>query len=422
MKMSTYSFSMFKKFLVIFLLGFSSGLPLALVTSTLQAWFAESAMSVFVTGSLSLVGLPYVYRFLLAPLLDRFSLSRLGKRRSWLLILQSCLLLGLNAMAWLSPAQTPMVMFFLAMFLALCSASQDSVIDAHRIEYLSDNEQGLGASLADVGYRLALLLSGGIGLIMAAHWGFTVVYRWAGALMTVGMLTTYLSREPFQAVTQVLSFSESFVIPFQQIGQRPLWLCFLCFIFFYKLGEAFTASTSGIVMPFFIQGLGFSLETIGIVNKIVGTVAVVFGGVVAGFVLLRYQIYRILWFFGILQVLANGLFVFLAIKGQNIHLLSTAVVMDNLAAGMGSTALVALLMRWVDRRFTATQFSLLVSVAMLPRTLSGWIAGSVQPLLGWVGLYELSVILALLFAPFLWQMRHVINGLHGTEGRSRTFA
>lgn len=397
---------MVKRLLIVFILGFSSGLPLALVSSTLQAWFADAGMSVLATGMLSLLGLPYVYRFMWAPILDRYSLlPKLGKRRSWILVMQVLLCLGFNAMAWLSPLTSPMLMAALGFALASLSATQDATIDAHRTEYLPADEYGLGASLAIIGYRLALLAAGGLALIIAQHAGWVVAYRSMGCLMILGMIAILWSPEPSSPLPSNPSFAVSFVAPVRNLFSRPEIIPFCFFILFYKLGEAFTTSTSGVVMPFLIQGIGFSLETIAYVNKILGVVAVVLGGLVAGFVLLRWSLYRALFVFGLIQALTNALFVLLAMVGQDVVIFSCAVVSDNFAAGMGSTALVALFMRFVDRRFTATQFSILVALATLPRVFSGPIGALLQSWVGWVGLYQISFILALGFIPFLLMLR-----------------
>ena len=397
-----------KRLVIVFILGFSSGLPLALVSSTLQAWFAQSGMSIMATGMLSLLGLPYLLRIIWGPLLDRYPLSNLGKRRSWMMLMQVLLLIGFNAMAWCSPNSDPKLLALLAFCMACFSATQDMAIEAHRTEYLPGPEQALGASFAVFGYRLALLFSGGLALVIAQHAGFTVAYRLMGILMLSGVVATYYSPEPSLQSNNKITFIESFIAPLRELKSRPGFLSLLLFILFYKLGESFTTSTSGIVMPFLIQGLGFSLETIGYVNKIMGIVAIVFGGLIAGIVLMRWSLLRALMIFGLLQAVTNMLFVALAINGKSLVLLSLAVVSDNFAAGMGSTALVAMLMRIVDRRFTATQFSILAAISTIPRNFSGPIAATIQAWFGWVGLYQFSVILALGFVPFLILIRHLI--------------
>ncbi|HHF7374424.1 AmpG family muropeptide MFS transporter [Legionella bozemanae] len=390
-----------KRLFIVFILGFSSGLPMALISSTLQAWFAYSGMSVIATGTLSLISLPYAYRIFWGPVLDRYSLFSMGKRRSWILSMQCLLLLGFNLMAWFTPAQYPKLMAFLALILACFSATQDIAIDAHRAEYLPTNEHALGASLAVLGYRIALLLSGGLALVLAQKLGWDFTYRFMGLLMIAGMFAVFFSQEPSVEIKEKNNFVLSFVAPIKELIFRPGVIPLLLFIFCYKLGEAFTTTTSGIVMPFLIQGLGFSLETIGYINKMLGVGSILLGGVCAGFLLMRFSLYRSLLFFGLLQALTNVLFVALAIAGKNVTLLAMAVFFDNFAAGMGSTALVALFMRLVNKQYTGTQFSMLVALSTIPRIISGPVAASIQMAIGWVGLYQLSVIFALAFIPFL---------------------
>lgn len=395
-----------RRLFIVFVLGFSSGLPMALISSTLQAWYASSGMSVLATGALSLVGLPYVYRIFWGPVLDRYSLFDLGKRRSWILTMQCLLLLGFNLMAWFTPEHYPKLLAFLALILACFSATQDVAIDAHRAEYLPIKDHALGASLAVFGYRLALLLSGGLALVMAEQLGWAFTYRFMGFVMVVGMLAVLVSHEPSVELKEKTSFAEAFIDPFKQLVSRPGIVALMLFIFCYKLGEAFTTSTSGIVMPFLIQGVGFSLDTIGYVNKMLGIASILLGGLTAGLLLMRFSLYSSLFVFGLLQALTNVLFVVLAIVGKSITLLSIAVFFDNFAAGLGSTALVALFMRLVDKRFTGTQFSMLVALSALPRIISGPVAASIQMNVGWIGLYEMSIVFALAFIPFLMMIKN----------------
>lgn len=390
-----------KRLFIVFILGFSSGLPMALISSTLQAWYAYSGMSVLATGALSLVSLPYAYRIFWGPVLDRYSLFALGKRRSWILTMQFLLLAGFNLMAWFTPEQYPGFLAFLALILACFSATQDVAIDAHRAEYLPVTEHALGASLAVFGYRLALLLSGGFALIMAEQLGWAFTYRFMGIVMIVGVVAVLFSHEPSIEIKEKNNFAFSFIAPVKELLLRPKIIYLLLFIFCYKLGEAFTTTTSGIVMPFLIQGIGFSLDTIGYVNKMLGIGSILLGGLTAGFILMRYSLYCSLFFFGLLQALTNVLFVALAMVGKNVTLLAIAVISDNFAAGMGSTALVALFMRLVNKQFTGTQFSILVALSTLPRIISGPVAATIQMSIGWVGLYQLSILFALAFIPFL---------------------
>lgn len=411
-----------RRLFIVFLLGFSSGLPLALLGGTLQAWFADAKVSVMTTGLLSLIGFPYIYRFLWAPLLDHFPLTKLGKRRSWILLMQLLLLLGFNALAWLSPTSSPGLMGLIGLLLAVCSATQDVAIDAHRIEYLPPEAHALGASLAVCGYQVALLLSGGLALVMAHHFDWAITYRVMGALLTLGMFSVLITSEPSKPSNiEKASLTEAFIQPAKALLARNGVIWMLLFVLFYKLAEAFTTTNSGIIMPFLIQGLGFSLDVIGYVNKVMGVSAVLLGGLAAGIILTRWSLYRALWTFGFFQSFSHLFFVALALVGKHTTLFAVAVVFNNLALGMGATALVAFLMRWVDKAFTATQFAILIGVSSLPRVFSGPIGGLLERLVGWAGLYEITFLLTLAFVPFIILMQKAgVFDECGTEGGNRT--
>lgn len=395
---------MYKKLFIVFILGFSSGLPLALVSSTLQAWFATTGFPVWGTGLLSLVGLPYLLRFLWSPFLDRYRLFGMGRRRDWIFLMQLLLCIGFQMLTWFSPTISPAIMAIIALMLAACSATQDAAIDAHRAEYLPLSLHGLGASLAILGYRLALLVAGGLALIIAQHTDWIVTYRIMSGLMLLGMIAVIFSSEPSRNAVQPL-VAPSFSAPFKELLLRPDIGIFCLFVLFYKFGEAFTTSTSGIIMPFLIQGMGFSLDTIGYVNKIGGIIASLLGGLVGGVILMRYSLYYALILFGLLQSFTNVIFIALAYSSENMLLLVVAVVSDNFVAGMASTALLALFMRSVHRGFTATQLSILIAVAGIPRVFSGPIGAFLQALCGWGGFYTIAFVISLAFMPFLYRLR-----------------
>lgn len=398
-----------QRLFIVLLLGFSSGLPLSLITGTLQAWYASSGMSVLATGALSLIGLPYAYRVFIGPVVDRYALFAMGKRRSWILSTQVLLLLAFLAMSFLSPQHNPGLLAAVAFLVACLSATQDLAIEAHRVEFLPTSEHGIGASIASFAYRIAMLVSGGLALIMAEAMGWVFTYRCMALGMLVGIFAIVFSKEPTSEIQQHDSLRRAYLEPFKEFFSRPGVLYLLAFVLLFKSGEVFTTTISGIVMPFLIQGLGFSLSTIGYVNKIVAVFAIVLGGLLAGLVLLRYSLFRALLVFGVFQALTNLLFVALAMVGKNTSLLVVAVFSDNFAAGLGATALVALFMRLTDKRFTGTQFSLLVAFSSLPRIVSGPLAALIQMHLGWVGLYQLSVFIALLFIPFLYKIKALIG-------------
>lgn len=396
---------MLKSLLIVFLLGFSSGLPLSLVSSTLQAWFADAGASVWITGWLSLIGLPYLFRFLWAPILDYYNILGLGKRRSWIVLMQFLISGGLLLLAQSSPQQSPWLIAALTFFIATCSATQDAAIDAHRAEYLPIPLHGIGAAVATLAYRIALLLSGGLALVIAEQYGWKITYRLMSGGMILGVLAILLSSEPSRKTPENETLLAGFIEPVRELFTRKEFFFMSLFLVLYKLGEVFTSSISGIVMPFFIQGLHFSLSTIGYVTKIGGMIAIIMGGLTAGIVLIRYSLYQSLMAFGLLQAVTNGLFFLLTVVKPTKIWLIFAVVTDNFATGMETTALVALLMRFVDQRYTATQFSILAALLGMPRVLSGPIGAYLQAKIDWFGLYAVAFISAFAFIPILYHLR-----------------
>lgn len=395
---------------IIFSLGFSSGLPMALISTTLQAWFADVGASVLTTGMLSLLSLPFAYRLILSPLIDRFTILPIGKRRSWMLFTQLVLLIGFNILASLSPINFPQAIIVIAISLAIFATCQDAAIDAYRVECLQFNEYNMGATSALLGYRLALMIAGGFALIMAKHLGWTATYHMMGCLMLIGIITTFCAKESKPVYQPKINFLQMFIEPAKELYHRSNIIYLLFFILFYKFGTVFTSSTSGIVIPFLLQGIGFPLEIVGAINKIFGTIAIILGGITAGFLLNRWSLFSALFLFGLLQTLAIILFLLLAIVGKDISLLAISVGIDNFAAGMSATALVVLFMRLVNKQYVCAQFSILVAFASLPNIFSGPIAAILQSYFGWVGLYKIALILAFCFIPFLFLIRESYLG------------
>lgn len=374
------------RLLVLFLLGFSSGLPFCLVGSTLQAWFSVNAFSVMTVGMLGLIGQPYIYKFFWAPLFDRYAIGHLERRRGWIFLLQAGLILLFLFSSFFNPGESPWLIASIALIIAFFSASQDTVIDAYRTEILPEKERGLGASFAVAGYRIGILISGGLALIIAQYCGWAFTYRLMAVFMLLGVIGNYFAplvkheknQQP-EKINLWLSLKAFF-------HQENAWL-FILFIFLYKLAEAFTSTNSSLIIPFLIQTLHFDLASVGLVNKIGGIIAATTGSVVAGVIMLRWTLFRALFVFGIVQAFSVLFFLNLAIHGNNMVLLTLAVVMDNLAVGMSTTALLALMMSLCEQRFTATHFAFLSAVAALPRMIAGPVGGLLQSIIGWKWLF-----------------------------------
>jgi PAT family beta-lactamase induction signal transducer AmpG len=476
----------------VLLLGFASGLPLALTGQALQAWLAVDGVNIATIGFFGLVGVPYTFKFLWAPLMDRFEPPWLGRRRGWVVVSQGGLALVLFVMASLSPSRQPMLFAQWAVLLAFLSASQDVVVDAYRADVLSDKaEHGLGASLHVFGYRLAMIVSGGIALIWADQWqSWPRVYALMGTIMGAAAALSLFLLPPVHSESKPLASSagreiagfvamlggvfagyylaRSVLILFgldpdggnhwiqllfvlaEIAAALPLawWFArlvrfetlnaslasyfaqpgaalFLLLIVLYKLGDAFAGS---LTTAFLLKGLAFSQAEVGIANKIIGIWLTIFGAIVGGALMLRLRLYRALLLFGVLQLLSNLGFYLIAVLGKGAwgsvavppfdwiivslreaasldFLLLTVVAAENITGGMGTVALVALLMALCNSRFTATHYALLSALAAVGRIYVSPVAGVLTESIGWQAFYLFSVFVALPGVVMVWWMR-----------------
>ena len=377
------------RILVVFLLGFASGLPLLLTGSLLQAWMKESQVDLATIGLFSLVGLPYTVKFLWAPLCDGVTPSRLGRRRGWLLIAQLGLIAALLILSFGQPQQ-PWTVALAALTVTFFSATQDVVIDAYRRETLADEEQGLGAALAVNGYRLGMLLAGGGGLILADFLPFPQVYWLMAGVMALCLPIGLFASEPLLSAGSPKTIREAVVKPFLEYFQRPNALTLLLFILLYKMGDIMA---SQLTTPFFLD-LGFSKTEIGAIVKLVGLWATLSGGVVGGIWILRLGIHRALWWFGLLQGVATASFSVLALVGHIVPALALSVALENFTGGLGTAAYVAFMASLTNRCFTATQYALLSSVMGIPRVLIAAPAGFLVTFTGWPIFFALCVLAA----------------------------
>ncbi len=362
---------------VILLLGFSSGLPLALTGQTLQAWMTVEGVDLSTIGIFTLVGIPYTWKFLWAPAMDRFVPPFLGRRRGWLLVTQAALALGLTFMATLTPRSDLALLAVLALFVAFASASQDIVIDAYRTDISPPAERGLAGAMGVVGYRIAMLVSGALALVLVtgSDWlpalGWHRMYLAMAALIGVGVVATVWGNEPVGAVPP-RTLRDAVVDPFREFFTRPGALWLLALIVLYKLGDAFAGS---LTTAFLLRGAGFSLADVGMVYKVVGLTTTIVGVILGGALMVRLGLYRSLMAFGILQAVGTLAYMWLALAGKSYPILVLAVGVENLTAGMGTAAFVALLMALCDHRYTATQYALLSALATIGRVYVGPAAG-----------------------------------------------
>lgn len=390
---------------IVFVMGFSSGLPFLLVGGTLKAYLTESGYNLATIGFFSLVSLPYTWKFIWSPIMDRYVPFKLGRRRSWLLIAQGGCMAALVALSLVDPVLNLSLLAACAAIIAFFSASQDIAIDAYRREILTDDELGLGSSLAILGYRLAMLVAGAGALFMADHISWSLVYFCMGALMLVGVITTFLSPEPNLDVPIPKSLRESIVNPLKEFFQRKEAWTILAFVLLYKIGESMA---SDMLNPFYLK-LGFTKTEIAGVSKVFGFWAVILGGLVGGTLIFRLKLYRSLWLFGILQSAALLLFSVVAMAGNNLSLLALAVGAENFTSGMASAAYVAFMASQTDKRFTATQYALLTSLMGVPRVIFGATTGVLAEYLGWTQYFIACAVFTIPGLLILFKLRGLIT-------------
>jgi MFS transporter, PAT family, beta-lactamase induction signal transducer AmpG len=379
------------RMLVALMMGFSSGLPLLLTITVLQAWMRDAGVDLAVIGLMALVGLPYTLKFLWAPVLDRYTLPFLGRRRGWLLIAQLALMLSIAGLGQTDPGRYPWVVAIAAFWVTFFSASQDIVVDAYRREDLPDRELGLGSSFFINGYRVGMLLSSGGGLILADHIPFSGVYLIMAGCMLPGIATTLLAPEPDLPAGTPQTIREAVLDPLAEYFSRNGAFWILAFILLYKIGDTMA---SAMTTPFYLD-IGFTKTEIGTVVKLFGFWATIAGSLVGGILMIRLGIHRSLLIFGIFQAVSTAGFALLARVGCSVSLLSGVIAFENLSSGMGTAAYVAYMASITDKRFTATQYALLTSLMGVPRVLASAPTGLFAERLGWEGFFIFCTLAAI---------------------------
>jgi PAT family beta-lactamase induction signal transducer AmpG len=410
-----------RRVLAIAVLGFASGLPLALTGQTLQAWLTESGASLKDIGLFALVGVPYTLKFIWAPLVDRLPLPLLtrwlGRRRGWLVFAQALLMAAIAALAFSNPGQALAFTALCAVAVAFASATQDIVIDAWRVEILEERQLAAGAAAIVFGYRIGMLVSSAGALYLATVFAWPLVYLAMAAVLVIGAITVLLVGEPESkprgdaerrfaeaqswlaarphlsgAVAAVMAWLYASVAgPFLQFMSRKGWIGILLFVMLFKLGD----SLAGVLATSFYLNLGFTKAEIAEVSKLYGFAATMLGLFLGGWLMQAVGLYRALWVCGILQMGSNLLFAVLAMRGHDLWFLALTVGVENLASGMGTAALVAYLSALCDIAYTATQYALLSSLTAVARTVLSSYAGFMAESLGWPLFFLATTVAAL---------------------------
>lgn len=380
--------------LIILMMGFSSGLPLALTGGTLQAWMKSVGVNLGTISMFAIVGLPYTLKFLWAPLLDRFSLlksKKFGRRKSWMLVTQIGLAASILFLAWSDPKDHLPLLGVISLLVAFFSATQDIAIDAWRRESLPDDELGFGSSIHVASYLFAFrMVSGALALILADHMAWSDVYTLMAAMIGIGILATLLCKEPDVHAAPPRTLKESVIDPFTDYFSRPgAWLILL-FILLYKMGDVMATQMT---IPFYLD-LGFSKTEIGAISKIVGWISLAIGGLVGGALMVRLKMLPSLLTFGALQAGATFTFAILALIGKSIPMLTFAIATENFTAGMSTTAFVAFMAAITNKKFTATQYALLTSLMGVPRVIAVAPTGYLVQAVGWFWFFVICTAIA----------------------------
>jgi len=382
------------RMLVVFILGFSSGVPLALSGGTLKAWLTDIGVDLTTIGAFSLVMLPYSLKFLWSPFTDRYSIPLFGRRRGWLLVAQCGLIAALVGMALSDPTKNTFLIGVIAVLVAFFSATQDIVIDAHRRETLAEDELGFGTSLYIGGYRVGMMLSGGAAIALSDHLPWEIVYLLMAGCLLIGVITVLLSPEP-EVTRTPKSLQEAFVEPFTDFFKRHGAWVILAFILFFKLGDQMATEMT---MPFYLK-IGFSKTEVGVIVKMVAFWAGFLGAFLGGLIIMRIGINRSLWIFGVLQAVSTLGFAVLAqlveAWGPNGWALGAVISFENLTGGMGTAAYAAYMASLTNRKFTATQYALFSSLMVVPRSVFGAFTGKMAEVMGWQGFFVVCALLAL---------------------------
>ncbi|HUS28860.1 MAG TPA: MFS transporter [Kofleriaceae bacterium] len=381
---------------VLFLLGFSSGLPNLLTSQTLQAWMDSVGLDLGRTANLNAIGLAYTLKFLWAPVLDRFRLPFLGRRRGWLLTLQLLLVGAIASMGTIDPVAAPYALFLVALGVAFLSASLDVVIDAYNADVLAPEERGAGVATYVMGYRVSFIASNTLALILADQMPWRVVYAVMAGLMVLGVVGTLLASEPAEPRNAPRRFDEAIVMPFvefwRKLGARRFALL-VAFAMLYRFGDYFAQS---LIISFFRRGAGFSLTQIALVNKGLGVAGMAVGGLAAGTLVARYGVRRLLVGFGVMAAITNLLYMWLALVGHDFAVFCVAVGVDNATTALGTAAILSVFMASCSPAVSATQFAILTSLSSIGQRVFGAIfAADVVASVGWPGFFATTAAMAL---------------------------
>lgn len=388
-----------KKMALCLSLGFASGMPLFVVLTLLGAYLRKEGVNLKEIGLFSLIMIPYTWKFVWSPLVDRYNLFHLGRRRSWMLISQIAVFFSIFLLGQFSPKTSLSVIAVVSVILSFASATQDIVIDAYRREILTDRELGLGTSLFITASRASSLVPGGLSLVIAQFLSWSDVFFITAAFMLPALVVTFFLKEP-ETINSPRNLRQAIIEPFREFKDRrglKSMLLIILFVFCYKLGDSMATA---LATPFYID-LHYDLLTIGLVAKNAGLWSMLIGGILGGVIMLKTGINKALWYFGFGQLITILGFVILAHEGigsdtaPSVFLLAFVIIAECLGAGLGTSAFVAFLSAQTNKTYAATQFALLTSLSAVPRTFCNATTGYIVEFMGWENFFIFCTVLAI---------------------------
>jgi len=383
-----------RRMLICVFTGFTSGLPLYVLIQLVPYWLRIEGVGLAEIGFFALVGFPYTWKFVWSPVMDRYTLPFLGRRRGWMLVTQLALFASIAALGFVKPELSIWTVAYLAAAVAFFSASQDIVLDAYRRELLPDVELGLGNAIHVQTYRLSGLVPGSLALILSDHLDWSMVFIVVALFMAVGIVLTLVIQEAIRQPSVPRSLREAVVEPFREFLNRQgpgAALLVLAFMFLYKLGDSMATALQ---TPFF-HDVGFSGTQIGVIAKFSSLIAAIVGGLAGGVVMIKLGINRALWLFGVVQVVSILGFAWLSVVGTDPYVLGFVVAFEYLGVGLGTAAFTAFIARSTNPAFAATQFALFTALTAVPRTLANAVTGVIVEYSGWTNFFLLCTVLAL---------------------------
>ncbi|MFT2089828.1 AmpG family muropeptide MFS transporter [Paraglaciecola sp. 2405UD69-4] len=383
-----------KRMLVCITTGFSSGLPLYLLIQFVPAWLRSAEIDLATIGLINLVLFPYTWKFLWSPVMDRFVLPFFGRRRGWMFVTQLGLIALMGSLSLFDPASQLQSIIIIVSAIAFFSASQDIVIDAYRREILPDDELGAGNAFYAQAYRISSFVPGSLAMILAGFFPWSVAHLSIAVFMLVGLVTTLLIKESSKPGEEPQTLKLAVVEPFKEFFERSGWqnaLWILFFIILYKLGDSMATALE---TPFFMD-MGFTTVEIGSIAKVSKTLGATIGTIIGGLAMVKLGINRSLWVFGAFQIVSILGYVLLSVVGYNHFVLALASGLEYLGVGLGSVALIAFMASSTNKHFTATQFALLSSIAVIPRTFVSATTGFVIESVGYTQFFVICFLCAI---------------------------